>query len=127
MLHSRPRPPYAQQVVLDAGMTELIRPALYGSHHPVHALGLGAEVDTLLETAVEGPVCESTDSFGLHVLPALDRGDLVAVARAGAYAASFTSRYNGRPHPAEVMLGADGSLESCARVNVERPARTSPG
>lgn len=127
VLHSRPRPPYAQQVVLDAGMTELIRPALYGSHHPVHALDLGAEVDTLLETAVEGPVCESTDSFGLHVLPALDRGDLVAVARAGAYAASFTSRYNGRPHPAEVMLGADGSLESCARVDVERPARTMPG
>ena len=84
--------------------------------------------DTLLgDRGCEGPVCESTDSFGLHVLPALDRGDLVAVARAGAYAASFTSRYNGRPHPAEVMLGADGSLESCARVNVERPARTSPG
>ena len=122
VLHARPRPPYAQQVVLDAGMTELIRPALYGSHHPVHALGPGEDAGELLETAVEGPVCESTDSFGLHVLPGLGRGDLVAVARAGAYAASFTSRYNGRPHPAEVVLRADGSLEPCARVHVERPA-----
>jgi len=127
VLHSRPRPPYAQQVVLDAGMTELIRPALYGSHHPVHALDLGHEDDELLETAVEGPVCESTDSFGLHALPALGRGDLVAVARAGAYAASFTSRYNGRPHPVEVVLRTDGSLQRGARVDVERHAPVPAG
>jgi diaminopimelate decarboxylase len=108
-------------------MTELIRPALYGSHHPVHALDLGHEDDALLETAVEGPVCESTDSFGLHPLPALGRGDLVAVARAGAYAASFTSRYNGRPHPVEVVLRSDGSLQPGARVDVERHAPVPAG
>jgi diaminopimelate decarboxylase len=120
VLHSRPRAPHAQQVVLDTGMTELIRPALYGSHHPVVALDHRPSAGGLRETAVEGPVCESTDSFGLHRLPALERGDLVAVGQAGAYAASFTSRYNGRPHPAEVVLWPDGSLQPCRRVDVQR-------
>jgi len=48
-------------------------------------------------TRVEGPICESTDSLGTHDLPPLRRGDLVAIADAGAYAASQASRYNGRP------------------------------
>jgi len=129
VLHSRPRAPYAQQVVLDAGMTELIRPALYGSRHPVVALGERHVGSEPRETAVEGPVCESTDSFGLHQLPELGRGDLVAVAEAGAYAASFTSRYNGRPHPTEVILGAGGSLQRCERADVQpydsRPSRAA--
>jgi diaminopimelate decarboxylase len=125
VLHSRPRAPWAQQVVLDAGMTELIRPALYGSRHAVNAITAGvvpaADVpapDHLLQTAVEGPVCESTDSFGVHSLPLLQRGDLVAIEGAGAYAASFTSRYNGRPQPPEVMAWPDGSLQLCHRAAI---------
>jgi diaminopimelate decarboxylase len=115
VLHSRQRRP-AQQAVLDAGMTELIRPALYGSHHPAHALPAGSwPADALWDTALEGPVCESTDSFGTHRLPLLQRGDLVAIQGAGAYAASFTSRYNGRPQPTEVLLWADGTLQRCDR------------
>jgi diaminopimelate decarboxylase len=104
------------QAVLDAGMTEFIRPALYGTRHPVYALppdrGAAGE---LCSTSVEGPVCESTDTFGVHQLPQVRRGDLVAIENAGAYAASFTSRYNGRPAPAEVLLWPDGSLERCHR------------
>ncbi|HEY6057034.1 MAG TPA: hypothetical protein VIV06_03330 [Candidatus Limnocylindrales bacterium] len=103
--------------VIDAGMTELIRPALYGARHPVVALtSLGRPIDpgeagrrTEL-TRVDGPICESTDTFGLHELPALRRGDLVAIADAGAYAASIASAYNGRPRPAQVLLEPDGSL-----------------
>ncbi len=122
VLHSRPRVPNAQQVVLDAGMTELIRPALYGSRHPVYALPAGAGgPGDLCDTAVEGPVCESTDSFGVHPLPRLSRGDLVAIESAGAYAASFTSRYNGRPQPPEVVLHHDGSLLQGERADVNRP------
>jgi diaminopimelate decarboxylase len=117
VLHSRPRAPHAQQVVLDAGMTELIRPALYGSHHAVRALASGP-AEERFDTAVEGPVCESTDSLGTHSLPRLRRGDLVAIEGAGAYAASFTSRYNGRPHPTEVMVWPDGSLQLCERPPV---------
>ena len=59
---------------------------------------------------VDGPVCESTDTFEVHDLPALRRGDLVAIADAGAYAASLGSTYNGRPRPPQVLLAADGTL-----------------
>ena len=57
-------------------------------------------------TRVEGPICESTDSLGSHDLPPLRRGDLVAIADAGAYAASQASRYNGRPLARTVLVGA---------------------
>jgi diaminopimelate decarboxylase len=120
VLHARSRPPYPQQVVLDAGMTELIRPALYGSHHPISVVSRATDATNgvrpdLVSTAVEGPICESTDSFGLHQLPRLSRGDLVALGEAGAYCASFTSRYNGRPHPREVMFWEDGSCSLAER------------
>ena len=117
VLHSRDRA--GRQVVLDAGMTELIRPALYGARHPIHALtSLGRPVDVLGErrgsdlspARVEGPICESTDTLGTHDLPPLQRGDLVAIADAGAYAASLGSTYNGRPRPPQVMLATDGRL-----------------
>jgi diaminopimelate decarboxylase len=113
VLHVRPGTGGDQLVVLDAGMTEFIRPALYRTRHPVYALadGPGSQATPgLLDTAVEGPVCESTDSFGRHLLPPLRRGDLVAIGQAGAYGASFTSRYNGRPPPAEILLWPDESL-----------------
>ena len=120
-------------VVLDAGMTELIRPALYGAWHRVMALtSLGRPVERagadvpesttravggipvpgLVNTParVDGPVCESTDTFGAHDLPPLRRGDLVAIADAGAYAASMASTYNGRPAAPQVLLEADGRL-----------------
>lgn len=122
VLHSRSRAPYPQQIVLDAGMTELIRPALYGSRHPVHALGQANVPGALVETAIEGPVCESTDSFGVHPMPPLRRGDLVAIGDAGAYAASFTSRYNGRPQPAEAIVWPDGSAQRCERLHPTRAA-----
>jgi len=112
VLHVRDRS--GPQVVLDAGMTELIRPALYGARHSVVALtSLGRPVTpgaarpgepALVGTRVEGPICESTDSLGSHDLPALRRGDLVAIADAGAYAASQASRYNGRPLARTVLI-----------------------
>ena len=120
-------------VVIDAGMTELIRPALYGAEHAVVALtSLGRAVqpghdarlagragprrgDRLRPVRVDGPVCESTDTFGEHLLPPLRRGDLVAIADAGAYAASMRSPYNGRPRPAEVIVEPDGTLTPARR------------
>jgi diaminopimelate decarboxylase len=113
VLHVRDRG--GRQVVLDAGMTELLRPALYGARHPIHALtSLGRSLDggssSGESTRVEGPICESTDSLGVHDLPALRRGDLVAIADAGAYAASQSSTYNGRPRPPQVLLDPAGGL-----------------
>jgi hypothetical protein len=61
-------------------------------------------------TRVGGPVCEGTDTLGLHELPALQRGDLVAIDHAGAYAASMAMTYNGRTAAPQVLLEADGSL-----------------
>ena len=104
VLHVRRREPPI--VVLDTGMTELIRPALYGATHPMAALtslgkpvALGAQ---LVDVRVDGPICESTDTLGEAALPPLERGDLVAIGMAGAYASSMFSTYNGRPRPAEL-------------------------
>jgi len=117
VLHVRDRG--GRQVVLDTGMTELIRPALYGARHPIVALtSLGRPVDEWAPAGadpadavdVHGPICESTDALGRHPLPALRRGDLVAIRDAGAYAASLSSGYNGRPRPPQVLLREDGSL-----------------
>jgi diaminopimelate decarboxylase len=112
VLHVRDRG--GPQVVLDAGMTELIRPALYGARHAITALtSLGRSIDDVVAAEparVEGPICESTDSLGVHALPPLRRGDLVAIADAGAYAASQSSSYNGRSRPPQVLLDADGGL-----------------
>ena len=122
VLHVRERADADRVVVLDAGMTELIRPALYGASHPIVALtSVGRPLDTegrdptgaiaqVAEARVDGPICESTDTFDTHDLPPLRRGDLVAIREAGAYAASMAMTYNGRPAPAQVLLEADGSL-----------------
>ena len=107
-------------VVLDAGMTELIRPSMYGAWHRVTALtSLGRPFDgagppahspAVSPARVDGPVCESTDTLGTHDLPPLRRGDLVAIADAGAYAASMSMTYNGRPAAPQVLLEVDGRL-----------------
>ncbi len=106
-------------VVVDAGMTELVRPALYGAEHAVVALtslGRAPRPDATARPArVDGPICESTDALGEHLLPPLRRGDLVAIADAGAYAASMRSTYNGRPRPAEVIVEPDGRLALARR------------
>jgi diaminopimelate decarboxylase len=113
VLHVRERG--GRQIVIDAGMTELIRPALYGASHGIVALtsfGVARDgVDLADDLAdVHGPICESTDALGAHRLPALRRGDLVAIRDAGAYAASFSSTYNGRPRPPQVVIEPDGRL-----------------
>jgi diaminopimelate decarboxylase len=128
VLHVRERA--GRMVVIDTGMTEIIRPALYGGRHPIVALtSLGRPVDhagsvqpgpdpgigqdpqgTDDPVDVHGPICESTDALGHHLLPPLRRGDLVAIRDAGAYAAAFSSTYNGRPRPTQVILEPDGRL-----------------
>jgi diaminopimelate decarboxylase len=93
-------------------MTELVRPAMYGALHPMHALtSVGKTVDpagmseaAMATVRVDGPVCESTDTLGSVALPPLERGDLVAIGMAGAYASSMFSTYNGRPRPPEIAM-----------------------
>ncbi|HJO39095.1 MAG: diaminopimelate decarboxylase [Vicinamibacterales bacterium] len=90
-------------VVLDAGMTECLRSALYGARHRI--VPVTARVGTASGVDVVGPVCESSDSFGSdHQLPPLAVDDLVAILDTGAYGATMASNYNRRPMPAEALV-----------------------
>jgi diaminopimelate decarboxylase len=84
-------------------MTELMRPALYGSYHrivPVRPRG-----DTETSWDVVGPICESSDAFAHgRMLPPLEVDDLVAVLDAGAYGSAMASNYNRHLLPAEVLV-----------------------
>jgi diaminopimelate decarboxylase len=92
-------------LVVDAGMNDLIRPALYGSHHelwPVHARSEKETVD------VVGPVCESADFIAKdREVAILQPGELLSVMSAGAYSFSLSSNYNSRPRAAEVLVNGD--------------------
>ncbi len=118
VLHVRARSGRPRVVVIDAGMAEIIRPALYGARHRVAALtspGRPWDPDSpravdLEPARVDGPVCETTDTLGEHRLPPLRRGDLVAIADTGAYAASMAMGYNGRPAIPQALLEPDGAL-----------------
>lgn len=79
-------------VILDAGMTELIRPALYQSYHKIENL---TSTEPEIRYDVVGPICESSDCFGKAVmLPETNRGDLLAIRTAGAYGEVMSSGYN---------------------------------
>jgi len=81
--------------ILDAGMNDLIRPALYGVQHAVCNFTSASEKSEVYD--VVGPVCESADRFGLSVrLPETSRGDMVAICTAGAYGQVMSMRYNQR-------------------------------
>ncbi len=81
-------------LILDAGMTELMRPALYQAFHKIERLGSSDDAEELNYDVV-GPICESSDCFGKEVpLPVSKRGDLIAIRTAGAYGEVMASRYN---------------------------------
>ncbi len=91
-------------VVVDAAMTELIRPALYGAYHEIVPAHSNAHATTDAFDVV-GPVCETGDFFARdRRLPELAPGDLLAILDAGAYGMSLASNYNSRPRPAEIMV-----------------------
>src|SRR5581483_7429256 len=81
-------------IILDAGMTELIRPALYQSYHKIENLSAGKSKSTI-SYDINGPVCESSDCFGKAFdLPETKRGDIIAIRSAGAYGESMSLDYN---------------------------------
>ena len=91
---------------IDAGMSELIRPMLYGAVHPVTSLVTDPREPETLDLA--GPACESGDVLARDVsLPKPQVGDLLAIGTAGAYGASMASNYLTRSRPAEVLLEND--------------------
>ena len=91
-------------VILDAGMTDLIRPALYEAHHEIQNLTSASDKFELYD--VVGPVCESSDTFARDCrLPLTRRGDMIAIRAAGAYGESMASTYNMRRLPGSAFAG----------------------
>ena len=86
-----------QFVIVDAGFTDLIRPAMYGSHHCTQNISAAPELSSEAYDVV-GPICESSDVFGKgEILPQTHRGDFIAFRSAGAYGEVMASQYNLRP------------------------------
>jgi diaminopimelate decarboxylase len=99
----KPRTANSEFAVLDAGMTELMRPALYNAYHAIEPVRPRAGAERCYELV--GPVCESSDVVGRdRRLSPLDVGDLVVIRDAGAYGSAMASNYNRRPLPAEVIV-----------------------
>lgn len=89
-------------VIVDAGMTDLIRPALYGAHHKIENITSTASETDVYD--VVGPICESSDCFGKdEILPITSRGDLLAIRSAGAYGEIMAMGYNMRPLPSSIV------------------------
>ncbi len=101
--------------IVDAGMNDLIRPALYQGHHDIAPLRAAA-ADARTETVdVVGPVCESGDFFAQNrELPPTEEGDCLAVLSAGAYGFVMASNYNSRPLPPEILV--DGATAHVIRA-----------
>jgi len=98
--------------VVDAGMNDLVRPSHYSAYHEIVELEASGRPAGVVD--VVGPVCETGDFLALdRVLPALERGDRLAVLGAGAYGFVMSSNYNSRPRPAEVVV--DGPHWKTAR------------
>src|SRR5262249_23947914 len=90
-------------VVVDAGMTDLLRPALYGAWHGIEAVTPREGPEILCD--VVGPVCETSDTLGVdRQLPPTDVGDLLAIRDTGAYGSVMASNYNRRLIAAEVLV-----------------------
>ena len=93
-------------VVVDGGMNDLIRPALYGSYQAIRPV-LEKKAETIVADVV-GPICESGDFFAKdREVPRPERGDLLAVMSAGAYGFTMASNYNSHPRPPEVLVDGD--------------------
>ena len=113
-----------EYVIVDAGMTDFVRPSHYNAHHEIVPLGDGRTVgrsDGTTETVnVVGPVCESGDFLALdRKLPRVEAGEYLAVLGTGAYGFVMSSTYNARPRPPEVMVDGDRYFVARARETLE--------
>jgi len=97
-------------VICDAGMADLLRPALYGADHPITSLAEDASERLSVTADIDGPLCENADRLGREVtLPEPRAGDMLAVGTAGAYGMAMASNYASHVRPAEVAV-LDGAF-----------------
>jgi diaminopimelate decarboxylase len=101
---------------LDACMSNLMRPALYGAYHEIVVPGKENSGDTSVYD-VTGSLCENNDKFAIQrVLPVLERGDIVVICDAGAHGHAMGFQYNGKLRSAELLLEEDGSVTEIRRA-----------
>lgn len=100
-------------VITDAAFNDLMRPALYGAYHPITPVSEETDRETIV-TDIVGPICETGDFFARdREIPAVRRGEYLAVGSAGAYGFSMASNYNSRPRACEVLV--DGNEHALIR------------
>ena len=106
-------------LILDAGMNDLIRPAMYEARHSIMPVKQSDDKNAALADVV-GPVCETSDLFGVdYRLPGVGQGDLVAILQAGAYGAAMSSNYNGRALIPEVLVTGDNYKIIRRRITIK--------
>jgi diaminopimelate decarboxylase len=108
----------ARWLMIDAGMNDLVRPALYQARHRIVPLDRDAADVESVAWRVVGPVCESSDDFGEHLLPR-SPPEAVAILDAGAYGYTMASEYNGRQLPVEVFIRGGKIASMTTRSSVQ--------
>jgi diaminopimelate decarboxylase len=103
--------------IVDAAMTELMRPALYEAYHGIVPVQEKSVASFTYD--VVGPVCESGDWLGRDRALAVEEGDLLAILSAGAYGFVMASNYNTRPKPAEIMVDGKNAYVIRKRENIQ--------
>ena len=109
---------YRTYIGVDACMSALMRPAMYGAYHHIDVLGKSLQDDpgpTVVD--VVGSLCENNDKFAVQrPLPPVDEGDLLIIHDTGAHGHAMGFNYNGKLRPKELLLRADGGVELIRRA-----------
>jgi diaminopimelate decarboxylase len=114
-----------QFLVVDAAMNDLVRPSLYDAYHEIVPVRLDAKPVPPETVDVVGPICETGDFFArARELPVVNEGDLLAILDAGAYGMVFTSNYNTRPRPPEVLVDGKSAKLIRRRETMDDLVRT---
>jgi diaminopimelate decarboxylase len=107
-----------EYVIVDAGMTDFVRPSHYNAHHEIIPLSDGRRDEQLMN--VVGPICESGDFLALdRKLPEVAPGEVLALLGTGAYGFVMSSTYNARPRPPEVLVDGDRYYVARQRETLE--------
>lgn len=106
--------------IVNAGMNDLVRPAIYHAFHPILPVSQRASDTKLVETEVVGPICESTDQFAWErPLPPMEQKEFMAILAAGAYGSAMSSNYNAKPLCAEILVDGDSWRPIRRRQTIE--------
>ena len=106
---------YRRYIGVDACMSALMRPAIYGAYHHITVLGKETEPPTI-PVDVVGSLCENNDKFAVQrMLPDIEDGDILYIHDTGAHGQAMGFNYNGRLRPKELLLRSDGTIELIRR------------